>query len=81
MTGEFDVHRWKMFRNAQCEGPVGQGTGLYGKEEGNLVERADLVVPLNEGPAWWVVWGWELEIPRYPIRLPFCPPLTPKELV
>jgi hypothetical protein len=34
-----------------------QGTGLYGKEEAeNFLERADLVGPLNEGPAWWVVW-------------------------
>ena len=38
---------------------------LREKEEGNFVERADLVVPLNEGPARWVV--WELETPGYPI--------------
>ena len=31
-------------RFAQCEGPVVQGTGLYGKEEEeNFVERADLL--------------------------------------
>ena len=59
-----------MFRNAQCEGPAGQGTGLYGKEEGNLVERADLLSrPLRTRMVGGVGAGREVEAPGCPIRL------------
>jgi hypothetical protein len=30
-------------RSAQCESPVVHGTGLYGKEEENFVERVNLL--------------------------------------
>jgi hypothetical protein len=45
---------------------LGKAQGYTAKRRGNFVERADLVVPLNEGPAWWVVWGLGVRSFRLP---------------